>query len=177
MIDYTKIDYTKENNIIVGIDPGVQHIGIAIFDILNPQNIITMEYSLEKKKSAYFLLYMFFIEDVIDTYKPSYVVIEKPFFTPKTLANNIRTLEVIGIIKTACQTPEVIIPTTELSPCTIKKRITGTGKAKKDDVIKSVRKHYPNTSFSSHTADALSVALTFYAEKESINIEQIFIED
>jgi crossover junction endodeoxyribonuclease RuvC len=171
----TNNNNNNKERIIIGIDPGVQHIGIAILDIFYPKEVITVEYSLEKKKSAYFLLYMFFLEDIIQIYKPDVIAIEKPFFTPKTLANNIRTLEVIGIIKSAAQTPEYIIPTCEFTPSTIKKKVTGNGKAKKDEIINKIKKLYANKSFlSSHTADAISVALTYYANKESLSIDKLF---
>lgn len=146
---------------ILGIDPGVQNIGLSILDITDqPSKIIyTDTYSLSKADNCYreFQEHIYNIICGID----HDVAIEKPFFHAKTLAKNIRTLELIGIIKLTCQISYPYHKVIEYAPASIKKELTGNGKATKQEVIDAIY-HKFNLNLSTHEADASAVAYTHY---------------
>lgn len=170
--------------LVLGIDPGVNNLGISLIkvdSIVNKLYIIEqIHYTLTKNKnncyvnlerdlSVLFLKYVkidkelllsdFFISNI------DMISIEKPFFSSKTYANNIRTLEVIGIIKFLAN--KFNIEFIEYSPATIKKKVTGNGRADKQDIINSINKLFNITLKNNHIADATACALTYLIESKN----------
>jgi crossover junction endodeoxyribonuclease RuvC len=141
--------------IIAGIDPGVQNLGISLLDTSNMSVIEVLKYTWE---DSYFLLEEFLLDFLDD--RADDISLEKPFFTPLTLAKNIRTLEVIGIIKLAAQ--KLGLSVYEYSPTTIKKTITGNGRADKKEIIQSVSDRFQINTKVTHEADAIAIAYTHY---------------
>ena len=158
---------------ILGIDPGVQNCGLAWFDTTTNTYTLFNMYDIDEKEindkdelvisvRKYHKFFNYLLSFLT---KVDYVAIEKPFFMPHTLANNIRTLEVIGIIKLACEHHN--IPYKEYSPATIKKQVTGSGRATKQFVTEGINKLFDLNLVSTHLVDAASVAYTFF--KKEIN--------
>lgn len=147
---------------ILGIDPGVQNMGLAY---LNTKTKLIDRNFVYEWKNSYRKLLSGLLAELGGVTE---VAIEKPFFTALTLANNIRTLEVIGIIKLAIETYNSIntrqIHITEYSPATIKKEFTGSGKAKKEDIIKEVKNKFGIELKTTHEADAIAIAYTHYVK-------------
>lgn len=141
---------------ILGIDPGVNNIGIAVLD--TDTMFVTSWGTLHWTGS-----YTSLLSELKDYCKEVDVVsIEKPFFTPKTLPNNIRTLEIIGLIKMAAEQQR--LKTFQYSPATIKKAFTGSGVADKKDIIKEVTSKFNVKTNITHEADAIAIAYTHYVE-------------
>lgn len=144
---------------IIGIDTGVQHLGLAVYSV----NLKEFLYLNEYNAKSYANLRKFIV-DLFSFYKISNIIYEKPFFTPVTLPNNIRTLEIIGIIKLVAE--ELNIPVHHLSPATIKKQITGNGRAKKEDIMQALVRRFKDKEYdwnkSSHISDAAAVAISWY---------------
>lgn len=150
----------------MGIDPGVQHIGICGYCPERDEFLQPYEYKIKT--------YTEFVE-VLDNIPPFFkenfnfcYAIEKPFFSPVTLAKNIRTLEVIGLIKYSAEKHEVKV--FEYAPTTIKKQVTGNGRATKEDIIKYVTEANKNPRIgfrSSHEADAAAVAICHHRQQKS----------
>jgi Holliday junction resolvasome RuvABC endonuclease subunit len=140
---------------VLGIDSGVKHIGIAVF---NPE---TQEpvYCEEQKFVSYSSYYTLFSK-FMGAWDIQSVYIEKPFFTPQTIGKNTVTLELIGIQKLICD--QLGVPAFPLSPKSIKKEFTGNGNAKKEQVIEAVRSRFELSVKSTHIADAIAIAYTGY---------------
>jgi Holliday junction resolvasome RuvABC endonuclease subunit len=161
---------------IIGIDPGVNNIGIAV---LNSDASIVLDTALwsigkpELKGYNEFVdkLYSFLYNLKLD-YNTAIVSVEKPFFTPMTLPNNIRTLEVIGLIKYACFTCVREDNLVMVSPSNVKKQMTGKGNANKKAVIDAVNAKYSLTKdvSISHIADAIAIGYTAYKNKNECSI-------
>lgn len=154
---------------IIGIDPGVKNIGVAVIDSALRVQSVHYWSVVDPEHVGYPNIVSQFSDLVNSTTnlagdRPS-IYIEKPFFTAMTLARNIRTLEVIGLLKYAAYqrcniTAENI---TMLSPASIKKQVTGNGRADKAAVIQGVKDLFKQTrDFNSHEADALAVAYSGY---------------
>lgn len=148
---------------ILGIDPGVNNIGIVFLE--NNKGLKLKEshiYTVPKPESSGYLDFVDYFTKL--TNRELHIIgIEKPFFSPMTLANNIRTLEVIGLMKYVlyCNGHTEI---TMLSPATIKKTVTGNGRAQKSEIIDCVEKLFSvDLKKNSHIADAIGVAMTAHA--------------
>lgn len=156
---------------IVGIDPGVNNIGIAVLSDNALEIIETHLWAISKPELKG---YDEFVENLFNLftrlnldYATAIIAIEKPFFTPKTLANNIRTLEVIGLMKYAAYMQVQDNNLIMISPNAIKKVMTGKGNAPKDVVIKAVNEKYKLSKdiAVSHIADAVAIAYTAYISR------------
>lgn len=148
---------------ILGIDPGVQNIGLAIYSTLDDSVLAHEKYIWQ---NSYEKLRVY-IRDLLPIVKA--VSIEKPFFSQSTLAKNIRTLEVIGVIKLAIEQYNLdlkheSVQWFEYAPTTIKKTFTGNGKAKKTDIITVVKEKYSISTNITHVADAIAIAYTHHVK-------------
>lgn len=150
--------------LILGIDPGVNNIGIAVINFtsfkIKKHDCITW--------SGKYVTVLDYFTDLLTKYAISSVGIEKPFFTPQTLPKNIRTLEIIGIIKMLCELENK--PIIDYSPATIKKVFTGDGRASKEDIIVEVETKFQCKDINNHTADAIAIAYTHYAAISNSNV-------
>lgn len=157
---------------IIGIDPGVNNIGLAVLSDDASSVLATHLWSIGKPELKGYDEFVnqlhHFLHELNLDFDTAILAIEKPFFTPKTLANNIRTLEVIGLMKyTAymCVKEENLIM---ISPKAAKKAITGNGNASKELVIEAVNTRYTlyaDTSVS-HIADAIAIGYTAYVQRQ-----------
>jgi crossover junction endodeoxyribonuclease RuvC len=155
--------------LILGIDPGTADTGFGIVNLSEKGNevvtwgLIETDKSLAKERRLNFI----FEEtlSLLKKHKPDVFVIEKVFF-----ATNAKTAIAVGqaqgVMLLAAGKAKVKVE--EYAPGTIKKMITGNGKANKKQVQEAVRKILGNhvksrahkkTHFDD-AADALAVALT-----------------
>lgn len=156
-------------NVILGCDPGVKNLAVVLYDIAEDTFIEHYSTELLKcenlKKSAQIYLTVFnkfkdYVFSILSNYNIEVIALEKPFFTFKSLPNNIKTLEIIALIKLVADLYK--IPVEEYSPNHIKKVITGNGKAEKEDIIKAINPKHLHPVNSTHIADASAVALTSF---------------
>jgi len=156
--------------LILGIDPGtattgyglIKSSGKGLFQVVDWGLIETDKNGFIEKRLE--IIYRETLK-ILNTYKPDLFVMEKVFF-----ATNAKTAisvgQAQGVMLMAASRKKVKV--VEYAPGTIKKVITGDGRAKKKDIQKAVRKILGNhvksrahkkTHFDD-AADALAVALT-----------------
>lgn len=143
-------------SILTGIDPGITNIGLAKIDT---DSMTVLETKVLKWEGSYTKLLHRFTEELDGS---DFVSIEKPFFTGRTLTSNVKTLEIIGLIKLASE--YLGIETAEYSPKNIKKVFTGDGNASKKDIKDTVRFKFDRITRTSHEADAVAIAYTHYVK-------------
>ncbi len=154
--------------IILGIDPGTATTGFGILRLEDKiYNVMKWGLIETKKTDLHPVRLSFIYRDLIkilETYKPDVLVIEKVFFS-----SNVKTAIAVGqaqgvIMLTAAH---MNIPVVEYAPGTIKKVLTGNGRADKKMVQVHVRKFlgakvkseaHKKTHFD-NAADALAIAL------------------
>ncbi len=155
--------------LILGIDPGTADTGFGVVNLSERGNevvtwgLIETDKSLAKERRLDFI----FEEtlNLLKKHKPDVFVIEKVFF-----ATNAKTAIAVGqaqgVMLLAAGKAKVRVE--EYAPGTIKKMITGSGKANKKQVQEAIRKILGNrvkseahkkTHFD-NAADALAIALT-----------------
>src|SRR3989344_7137870 len=156
--------------IILGLDPGTATTGFGVVEITEEGETNVIEWGLiETDKDGFKEDRLKFIyKETLSLFKkhaPDLFAIEKVFF-----ATNAKTAIAVGqaqgVMLLAASTHKVKV--VEYSPPTIKKMITGSGRANKKDVQKALRKilgskvkseAHKKTHFDD-AADALAVCLT-----------------
>jgi len=162
--------------IILGIDPGTATTGYSILsldgDIIIPIEFDLIETSkdISPEKRLSFIYQE--LENIIKKYSPDLMAIERVFFATNA-RTAIRVGQAIGVMMLCAASSEV--PVFEYAPGTIKKLISGNGRADKKMMQQSLRKIFgPSIRSKAHkkthfdnAADALAVALchVYYLRK------------
>ncbi len=155
--------------LILGIDPGTATTGFGLVNLSDRGNevvtwgLIETDKSLLKEKRLDFIFKE--VLHLIKFHKPDVFVFEKVFFS-----NNAKTVIAVGqaqgVMLLAAGKTHIHVE--EYAPGTIKKMITGNGRANKKEVQEHIRKilgsrvkseKHKKTHFD-NAADALAIALT-----------------
>ncbi|MFA5030607.1 MAG: crossover junction endodeoxyribonuclease RuvC [Patescibacteria group bacterium] len=148
---------------IIGIDPGIERTGIGIIDIRASEAslvfvdcITTLKTHTQQERLLE--LKNEFVR-ILKKYKPQQAAIEKLFFSTN-VKTAMRVSEARGVLLTELQ--QAKIPTSEWTPQQIKQRVTGYGKADKQQIQKLVCAILKLTVVPKpdDATDALAVALT-----------------
>lgn len=163
----------------LGIDPGTATTGYGLIEI-EDKNLKVLEWGLietSKDSSVENRLEKIFKEttDLLKKLSPDVFVFEKIFF-----ATNAKTVIAVGqaqgVMLLAASKSKIKIES--YAPGTIKKMITGNGRAKKKEVQQAIRrilgnqvksKAHQKTHFD-NAADALAIALTHAMKGGEINV-------
>jgi crossover junction endodeoxyribonuclease RuvC len=152
--------------IILGIDPGIEKVGIAIIEITpNNKKKETVVYSecfmTDKKIEIHKRLALIYkrMQEIIKKYSPTIVAIEHIFFSVNQ-KTAIVVAEARGVILASAGINNLEI--IELTPNEIKQSVTGYGKATKKDIIKMIPKiiDLPTKSLQDDEIDAIAIALS-----------------
>jgi len=155
----------KNKTIILGIDPGIERLGIAIIEkntLTIPKEKIVFSECFKTLKSdptekRLFQIHQHILE-ILEVYKPDIAIIEKIFFTVNQ-KTAITVAQARGSVMTAIGSKN--IPIMELTPTEIKESITGNGSAKKQDIARMLPKiiPIPNQTLQDDELDAIASAL------------------
>lgn len=163
------------SKIVLGIDPAsFKNMGLCVAEIGNEKMKILMRttkiFNVNKdNKDERFIDIKETIDNIIDKYKVEVIVFERTKFGLSFVMSQI--YETIGVIKLESQIKGVRL--IEVSPMTAKKIITGSGKAKKNEVMDCVKKEFQiekKDLSSDHEADA--IALAFYLQKAEEDVRK-----
>ena len=154
---------------ILGIDPGILNVGIAVIEFKSEltTSIITCTVNTNKSQALENRLQYIVknIIDVIHIHNPSYLAIEE-IFVNKNPQSSLKLAQSRGAIIYAAH--DLGLKIMEMSPKEIKKNITGTGKAQKEQIIYMtkalIKDANPNND---HEADALACAYAAIAIAKS----------
>lgn len=153
--------------IVLGIDPGTATSGYGLVKVNGGAQLEVLKFGLIETDKTYtpeVRLNQIFKEmkDILKEFKPDCIAIEKVFFATNA-KTAIRVGQAQGVILLSAATASINVY--EYSPMTIKKVVSGNGRADKELVKKAVRKllnvRSPNkkkTHFD-NSADALAVAV------------------
>ncbi len=155
--------------VILGIDPGTATTGYGLIEVNGDNTLKVIEYGLietSKDTSAGKRLASIQLQltEIITLHKPDVLAIEKLFFATNA-KTAIRVGQAQGVMLYSAAIAD--IPVYEYAPGSIKKKVSGNGRADKLDIQKAVRKllgakvrkkkgektHFDNA------ADALAVAI------------------
>jgi crossover junction endodeoxyribonuclease RuvC len=165
---------------VLGIDPGTATTGYGLIDTFSKGNFEVIEFGLietDKDKDTSIRLNTIYKELrlVIKSFQPDIMAIEKIFF-----ATNAKTAIAVGQalgVMIFCA-GKMKLEVAEYAPGTIKKVVSGSGRANKKDMQKSLREIFgpkirsrkrKRTHFD-NSADALAVALCHIRKSVDIDI-------
>lgn len=161
----------KEEQVILGIDPGTLVMGYAVITIKNGSpRLVTMDVlKLSAKKDVYEKLETIHrtVTSVISKYQPTTFAIEAPFFG-KNVQSMLKLGRAQGVAIAAAIQASLTV--TEYSPKKVKQSITGNGNADKEQVWKMLQhilKIEEKPQFFDAT-DALAVALCHHYQTSSV---------
>jgi crossover junction endodeoxyribonuclease RuvC len=154
--------------VVVGIDPGLANLGIGVVRedgktpvFLYSDCIRTSTDTPHPQRLA--LLYKA-VRGVLEVQQPNALAIEAQYFHAQP-GTAFKVGEAVGVVMLACAQLE--IPVFEYGPMEVKQALVGTGQASKEQVIFMVRAtlQLKISPSSSHSADALALALTHLASR------------
>ena len=163
------IDKVRQEHIILGVDPGTLFMGYAVLKTCG-QQVEILEfgaYDVHKLDGQYPRLQkeFFFLQEVIDKYKPSSLAIETQFVdkNPQTM---IKIVHAQGVAIAAALSKDV--PVYEYSPMKIKMAITGNGHSSKQQVAGMLQRfmHIPDEEMPKKldATDALAIAYCHFLQ-------------
>lgn len=154
--------------VVLGIDPGSQVLGYSVLEygVGEPPSLVVMDV-LYLKKIADFKLRIHKIFEatlrVIDSYHPDHLAIEAPF-VGKNVQSMLKLGKAQGVAIAAALARNLSY--TEYEPAAVKQRVTGNGRAEKQQVasmLQSIFKFDEIPHFLD-ASDALAVAYTCYLD-------------
>lgn len=147
--------------VILGIDPGSNHMGYALLERRNKslRTLATGVLSLKKSSGHFERLSLIFstVEELIHCYKPALMAVEAPFY-----GKSIQSMLKLGRAQGAAIAAALHcgIPVSEYAPRRIKQAVTGRGAASKEQVQAMLRQMHllPDDEKRLDASDALAVA-------------------
>ncbi len=148
---------TKENKIIIGIDPGTKRIGFGVIRVSGKQ-FVFLDAGVLKPKREGFLEPAREFSVLIKKYRPEILAIEKVYFS-KNVRSAISVSEIKGALTLEAENQGLEI--IEISPTEAKSTLTGYGQADKTSVRKMVFKilGFQKNLKSKDAVDALAIAI------------------
>mgnify|MGYP000302197558 CR=1 FL=1 len=144
---------------VIGIDPGIRKIGYAVIEVKGEkvEGVVSGSISLPSDSENRVSVFSKFIQGLLKAYKPHAVAVEN-VFSSRNPRVALEMGEVKGILKFLCLANKVKV--FEYPPAEIKKRISGNGLAKKEQMRKALRFWIGDIKLpDGHSADAIAVAL------------------
>ncbi|WPS85375.1 crossover junction endodeoxyribonuclease RuvC (plasmid) [Brevibacillus halotolerans] len=176
-----------ERSIIgIGIDQGIANCGFSVVKLYHDDRVVVLKSGIIKTASTITLpqrmtlLYSLLME-LVKTYKPEIIGCEKLFFSPRQKVSSngkkgrnksasiVMTNMITGIINLIAGQKQVQLQ--EFVPGTVKKYVTGSGRADKDAVIAAVKHLLQRDNVKADEADATAIGITavkFYRDTRAI---------
>ncbi|MDO8841927.1 crossover junction endodeoxyribonuclease RuvC [Methanocalculus sp.] len=149
--------------IIIGIDPGIARVGYGVIEKrereILPLSYGCIETSARDRTTSHRLHEIYLrVSSLLREYSPDEIAIEELFFT-KNVTSAIRVAEVRGVILLAAEEQGITI--VEYTPNQIKLAVSGSGRAKKEQVQDMVRRilKLDEIPKPDDAADGLAIAL------------------
>ena len=127
-------------------------------DLLYCENIITKSKGFTDKLVEYSLHF----EQLLNKYSPSVFVYEEPIMKGQVGA---KLNQVIGVMRCLAKKRDLVEKS--YTPTEMKKIVSGSGKAEKDEIIDAVQKKFAGRVFlkeENHAADSLGLFLCYFYE-------------
>ena len=153
---------SEDSNIILGVDPGTRVSGYGLIRIQN-QNFIPIDYGCIRPPSRFklserYLVIFDSIEELIEKYQPSVLVVEMQFMH-KNVQSALKLGMARGVVMIAAKKKG--LPVFEYAPTVAKRSVVGNGRASKFQVQGMVQRILKLASppHPEDAADALALAI------------------
>lgn len=150
--------------IFIAFDLSLSQTGYSVFDVASEDDVKILEVSSIKNKKGERPEKLHNIGNVLSElkikYSPDEVVFERGFTRYHTSTQAL--YQVLGVSMYIFHDTKQFL----YAPTTVKKSLTGSGKAKKEDVLGEVEKLYPNIDFcNTDESDSVAVGITHLRKK------------
>ncbi len=168
LLSTRRTSVTLKSVVVVGIDPGLANLGIGVVreEGKTPVFLYTdlIRTSTETPHPQRLALLYKAVRGVMELHRPDALSIEAQYFHQQP-GTAFKVGEAVGVVMLACAQLEV--PVFEYGPMEVKQALVGTGQASKEQIIFMVRAtlQLKTMPASSHSADALALALTHLANR------------
>ena len=148
----------------IGIDPGLARTGFGVVETLTRGGRACEWGTIRTEAHSPIPIRLKTIYDelkeLLEKWKPDLLILEEVFVLKQFPKAAIQLGEVIGVIYLAAQGMDIRV--IEVKPTEVKSALTGSGRADKEQVKKTIRQilRIENPLSSSHAGDALALALT-----------------
>jgi crossover junction endodeoxyribonuclease RuvC len=148
----------------IGIDPGLARTGFGVVEALTRGGRACEWGTIRTEAHSPIPIRLKTIYDelkeLLEKWKPDLLILEEVFVLKQFPKAAIQLGEVIGVIYLAAQGMDIRV--IEVKPTEVKSALTGSGRADKEQVKKTIRQilRIENPLSSSHAGDALALALT-----------------
>lgn len=151
---------------IIGIDVGTNNLAVAILQNGKLTYFNAIKNNIKDTQGEKLFNIEEFLRIIFKKEKPDYIVVEGTFWNPKEARGYSSVSAAIGIIqKVAWETMEKDI--IKIQPASVKKTVTGNGRAKKEEVAEKIKEIFKiKQNLSDHKTDAIAIAYSFYLKKE-----------
>jgi crossover junction endodeoxyribonuclease RuvC len=158
------------SKIILGIDPGIGITGIGIIEIIKENEITKLKYiystSIKTNSLDKIWIRLKYIYDnikkILDIYNPDIAIIEETFSVPSHGGRSLILAQAKGTVIVCIANTNCNILIEQISVKTIKKNITGSGNATKDEVkIDVIKLLNIQNNISYDESDALAATLSY----------------
>jgi len=154
--------------LIIGIDPGIVNIGIALIRVTEKNREIVLTKTLRPTKIVPDNLeetYNYF-QSLCSTYPIDYCSYEKPWQNNKSPTGEY-LYYLLGVIKLVMQLNKIKMSC--YPPTTLKKEFLGNGRGKKEDIKQRVIELYGTAGSSNHVDDAIALVEVFIKKHKELN--------
>lgn len=149
---------------ILGVDPGLERTGWSIVNSLTKQVEVSGLITTNKNEDISLRLYNLQnqMEQIILTHNVKILAIEKIYSSKKFVMNLEKVLQARGVILSIAG--KYSLQVQEFTPAQVKKALTGSGKATKEDIIRTIFKIYQinDKSYTDDVYDAIAISLTCF---------------
>ena len=157
---------------VIGVDPGLAMIGFGVVETLSRGGRACNWGTIRTESGSPLPLRLKTIYDelkrLFEEWRPDLLVMEDVFVLKQFPKAAIQLGEVRGVIHLAAQDRE--IPVLEVKPTEVKSALTGSGRADKEQIKKTIQRilRIEGPIRSSHAGDALALALTGLFRNENL---------
>ena len=149
----------------IGIDVGTNNLAVSVFYNTDLKYYKILENRKKLSAGEKLLNIEKFLKEIFEKEKPDTIVFEGTFWNPREARGYSYVSAAIGIIQMVAW--EVLhIEPVKLQPSTIKKLVTGNGRAKKEEVADKIKEKFNITdNLADHITDAIAIVYAFIIQQ------------
>lgn len=152
----------------IGIDVGTNNLAVSVFYNAGLRYYKILENKKSLSSGEKLLNIEKFLRKLFAEEKPNTIVVEGTFWNPREARGYSYVSMAIGVIQLVAW--EVLrIEPVKLQPSTVKKLITGNGRAKKEEVADKIKEKFNITdNLADHITDAIAIGFSYVLKQSEV---------
>lgn len=152
----------------IGVDVGTNNLAVSVFYNTDLKYYKILENKKSLSAGEKLLNIEKFLKEIFEKEKPDAICVEGTFWNPKEARGYSYVSMAIGIITMTAW--EVLhIEPVKLQPSTVKKLVTGNGRAKKEEVADKIKEKFNITdNLADHITDAIAIGFSYVLKQSEV---------